>query len=178
MKTIKFICLVLVVFAVSLGCIFPKVVVATNDDTRVILPVYADTNLNDNEIKCLKEAIEAWNSTEYGKFFEYKGQANKWWFILDLKVIVVTKGKTEGSDVLANTVSDRSKYLNRNLIIIDKNENFGENGYSLKSILMHELFHTVGLNSHTDSKASVFYSKYTGKTQFVKVDLDLISTLK
>lgn len=177
MKTFKFICLCLIVF-VGMG-ITIRELEAMTVDSNDILPVYADTTLSKTEIYSLKQAIDIWNSTESGQFFEYKGKViSKWYFLVDSKVVVVTKGKTDEVDTLADTSTDIGKYVSRSLITINEDVNFGGNGYNLTSIFVHELFHTKGINIHTDDPNSTFNSRYTGKTTFTAEDKNLINGLR
>ncbi len=153
------------------------------------ISVYADTKLTDTEISQLKESIHSWNSTSYGTFFVYKGTIPTVALYSTSNIIGVTKVNFNVdnivNDSLARTVSTiYNKNTRHSIITLNTNYKFTNNStskgyYNLKSVLMHELFHTLGFSDkdHILDTNSIFYEGYTSNTAFSYKDLDLIGTL-
>lgn len=150
------------------------------------IPVYASTKLSSMEVSQLKEAINAWNSTKFGTFFEYKGQITESQIATLPYIIAVSKGafSTGGnsSDTLARTSWNKDGYVTKATILINTNYTFNNGStssgqYYLKSVLMHELFHALGFSDHSIFSNSFFYDTYTGVTSFLQSDLEMIDRL-
>ena len=150
------------------------------------ISVYASTKLSSMEVSQLKEAINAWNSTKFGTFFEYKGQITESQIATLPYIVAVSKGafSTDGnsSDALARTTWNKNGPVTKATILINTNYTFNNGStsggqYYLKSVLMHELFHALGFEDHSVFSNSFFHDTYTGVTNFLQSDLEKLSRL-
>lgn len=152
------------------------------------ISVYASTKLSSMEVSQLKEAINAWNSTKFGTFFEYKGQITELQIATFPNIVAVSKGAFapaedgDPSDALARTSWPKEGYVTKATIVINTNYTFNNGStssgeYYLKSVLMHELFHALGFKEHSIFSNSFFYKAYNGRTTFLNTDLEKLSTL-
>ena len=150
------------------------------------LKVYAASNFNSNEISQLKQAIDAWNSTKFGTFFVYGGTV-PYWTIPNYNVsdglTTVSKyplsglatGGTLNFGIEGVSITESNILINSNLSYNYGSPTSGD--YYLKSVLMHELGHAVGLDDNYDHTESIMYYAYTGSTNISNYDLADLETL-
>ncbi|MBQ8380171.1 MAG: matrixin family metalloprotease [Clostridia bacterium] len=147
--------------------------------------IYAGSDLNANERSQLIEAINAWNSTRFGTFFEYAGVRSS--HLIPVYTMrdgynTVSKapiGINTGGTYLFGTTSEITEVN----VVINSNYTYNYGGasvgdYYLKSVLMHELGHVLGLNDEENPNiGSIMYKGYTGSTTITAYDLSDLDTL-
>ncbi len=183
----KFLSLTLIIVTLCSIFIFgftPKVNAASLGWNSRPIPVYSSVKLSSMEVSQLKEAINAWNSTKFGTFFEYKGQITEAQVVSMPNIVAVSKMAfgTTLSHSLARTIFPKNGYVTKATININTNHTFNDGatssgGYYLKSVLMHELFHALGFADHSIFSNSFFSETYNGSTTFLRTDLEKIDTL-
>lgn len=150
------------------------------------ITVYADLSLSSMERSQLQQAINTWNSTQFGTFFVYGGTIGNTALISGKGICGVTKAPFYSSSdtrlaSMLRTKDANTQFFTKFVITINTNYTFNNgstvNGeYYLKSVLMHELGHGLGLE-HSPFSNSFMYSEYTGVTQFLSSDIETLDTL-
>ena len=143
--------------------------------------VYADMTFNSNEISQIQQAINAWNSTRFGTFFVYGGTMNRFSILSLPGICGITKDAfPNGSNTIASTIitgngTTITKFVTPHNSNISFNNTSGSQ-YYLKSVVMHELGHGLGLD-HSIFSNSFMYQYANGVTTFLQSDLEMIDRL-
>lgn len=179
---------------VTLGIIISIFCFATNVEANTLygygwkklpIKIYAGSDLNVNERAQLQEAINAWNSTRFGTFFEYGGVRSS--HLIPVYTMrdgynTVSRAQIGIRTGAAYLFGTKSEITEAN-VLINSNHTYNCGGasvgdYYLKSVLMHELGHVLGLNDEgEENKSSIMYGGYTGSTTITEYDLSDLDTL-
>lgn len=145
------------------------------------ITVYADMTFNSNEISQIKQAINTWNSTRFGTFFVYGGTMNRFSILSLPGICGITKDAfPNDSSTIASTLSTgNGTTITKFVTTLNSNISFNNisgSPYYLKSVVMHELGHGLGLN-HSIFSNSFMYKYGNGITTFLESDLEKIDKL-
>ncbi|MBO5477651.1 MAG: matrixin family metalloprotease [Clostridia bacterium] len=135
------------------------------------------------EISQLQEAINEWNSVGLGTLFVYKGTV----YDAEFKPVGVVSVSKSSIDTVGKTIRVANVDEEGNKVAIDAkvyiNSNYTYNNgsttsgtYYLKSVLMHELGHVLGLRDSA-YRTSVMFRYYTGATAIHYTDLNTLQEL-
>ncbi len=153
-----------------------------NEHRWLSLPinVYADLAFNAMYISQLQEAINVWNSTRLGNLLNYVGTRNNIQEVLN--AIGVTKAPIANSGTCARTITyyEGTTY-SKSIVTLNSNLTFNNGSKSrgmfyLKSILIHELGHSLGLLDN-DDLSSIMYRYYTGGISLSSKDINIIDSV-
>lgn len=147
--------------------------------SNVPVNVYADSSFDATYISQLQQAISAWNSTRVGTVLRYSGTTRNPYMVSG---IGVTKAPISTAGVVGNTVQTcTGSTINKAVITLNSNLSFNNGAttsgtYYLKSVFMHELGHSLGLDHNNDS-SSIMCEYYTGMTTLSSSDIDDLDSL-
>ncbi len=148
------------------------------------ITVYASNSLSAMEVQQLQEAIVVWNSTRVGTVLQYGGKTSllSYYWLSDGKTGVIKSdigGRSTGiTSVKVNAsktnIIEADISLNTNVTYNNGSTISGE--FYLKSVLIHELGHVLGL-AHSSDYSSVMYEAYTGRTALSPQDINDLDSL-
>lgn len=146
------------------------------------ITIYASPALSAVERQQLQEAIVVWNGTRVGTVLRYGGTTSllSYYWLSDGKngvvkgdignnVTAITSTKVNGSNIIEADISLNTR--------VTYNNGSTQSGtYYLKSVLVHELGHVLGMADNGDP-SSVMYYTYTGRTGLNANDINDLDAL-
>lgn len=142
------------------------------------ITIYATTQMSNYEIEQLKQAIAVWNNTRVGTVLKYGGVKS---FILKPgQDGLNTIGKIKLiNDNLAKTDIwryDNIEIFEGDILLNSDIQYYNGSYYNLRSVLIHELGHFLGLADCNDIN-SIMYKYYTGRTTLSADDINDLDSL-